>query len=65
MAAVNQPITDKETAIMSALSEAWNMFAEMDAAHPDNIEDFRRGIHQCQSVIAVRIVRRNNLYTSE
>jgi hypothetical protein len=65
MATVNQPITGEESAIMSALCEAWNMFEEQDAQHPDNIEDFRRGIHLCQSVIATRIVMRNDLFKKE
>ena len=65
MATVNQPITTEETAIMGALAEAWSAFVKLDIEHPDNVEDFRRGIHQCQSVIAVRIVRRNELFNPE
>ena len=52
-------MTDQERAVSDLLVTAWNAFVQIEATHPDHAEEFRRGIHTCQSVLACRIVQRD------
>ena len=52
-------MTEEERIAMDHLVAAWNAFVSLQSTHPDHIEEFRRGIHACQSVIARRIVQRD------
>lgn len=49
---------DKEKKVLDALAEAWNCFVDLTPTHPDDARDFRRSIHECQRIIAVRQLRR-------
>ena len=51
---------NQETITLNALAEAWNAFVSLEPTHPDDLTDFRRAIHECQRIIAVRQLRRIN-----
>lgn len=51
---------DQETIVLDSLTEAWNAFVLLKSTHPDDMPDFRRAIHECQRIIAVRQLRRIN-----
>lgn len=50
--------SDQEKAVLNHLADAWNGFTAMPSQHPDDVEEFRRGIHACQAIIACRIAQR-------
>ena len=51
-------LTTEERAILSALSDAWNIFCTLDKqSELDNIE-FAQAIHAAQAKIALRVARR-------
>jgi len=52
------PYTDKEKIVADALILAWNSFCELERMHPDEIDDFRKGIHDLQYVLGMRTLRR-------
>ena len=47
----------KEEKILNLLAEAYNLFLDLDSQHPNEKEDFVKGIHQCQYVLGMRIAR--------
>jgi len=47
-----------EQEISDNLISAWNHFVKLTPTHPDDIDDFRRSIHECQRIMAVRQLRR-------
>ncbi|KKN70888.1 hypothetical protein LCGC14_0426780 [marine sediment metagenome] len=49
---------DVEQKVMDALVVAWNNFVKLRSTHPDDTDDFRRGIHECQRIMGVRQLRR-------
>lgn len=51
-------LTDEEGEVMDNLLAAFNKFCALDRQHPDELRDFVDGIHKCQDLLAVRIVRR-------
>ena len=53
-------LTDAELKCMNSLVEAWNLFTMLPDHRSDDIDEFRRGIHQLQNLFALRTVRRNN-----
>lgn len=54
-------MTPEETAAMESLAQAWNQFLQLPDAPPlsDDLRDFRRSIHECQRIIAQRVVARH------
>lgn len=53
------PYTEQEQKIMDHLTGAWNEFNSMVQTHPDDVHIFRKSIHELQSVIGMRILRRD------
>ncbi len=51
-------VEDHEAQILNALADVWNQFLRLPSAHPDENNDFRRGIHDLQRIIMVRPVLR-------
>lgn len=51
-------LTQSELAVADSLTEAWNAFDEIEGVKIDDVEDFRRGIHECQRILATLVVRR-------
>ncbi len=50
-----------EENILNHLVEAWNLFNSISTNdHRDDETDFRRAIHECQRIIALRQMRRIN-----
>lgn len=48
----------KEEEILKHLIQAYNLFSKLDSQHPNEKEDFCKGIHQCQYVLGMRIARK-------
>lgn len=49
---------DVDQKVLDSLVEAWNYFVKLSPTHPDDTDDFRRAIHECQRIIGVRQLRR-------
>lgn len=49
-----------ELIISDLLVRVWNTFLELDPQHPDELNDFKNGIHQLQYVLMARGARRSN-----
>ena len=46
--------------VLDALAIAWNNFVKLEPSHTDDVTDFRRSIHECQRIMAVRQLRRTD-----
>lgn len=59
-----EPYTEIEKEVADNLVKAWNSFCKLERQHPDEIRYFCDGIHKCQSVLGMRILRRDypNIY---
>ncbi len=51
-------MTDSEKFALAALVEAWNAFVKLPVEHPDDLTEFRHGIHRLQEKILARSTRR-------
>jgi len=55
----NDGLTLPEGIIMDHLVEAWNAFIMLSKQHPSEVDDFADGIHKCQRMLMMRILRRD------
>lgn len=55
----NDGLTCEEGIIMDNLVESWNEFVKLDRQHPDELKEFGDAIHNLQSILALRVVRRS------
>lgn len=55
-----QGLSKAEAKCMDSLVAAWNSFLPLGERNKDDMDDFRRAIHECQRILAMRIVRRHN-----
>ena len=39
------------------LADCWNEFCKLEIQHPDEVNDFKNGIHKCQYVLGMRFAR--------
>jgi hypothetical protein len=53
-------LNDQEGEVMDALVEAVNKYAKLPRQHPDDLNFFVDAIHQCQMILAMRVVRRDH-----
>lgn len=51
-------LTAEEGVVMDSLVAAFNAFAQLERQHPDELSDFKDGIHRCQDALALRVCRR-------
>jgi hypothetical protein len=51
-------MTEAEERIFLSLAEAWNAFLQLPVEHADDVDEFRRGIHQLQEKVLARPARR-------
>lgn len=51
-------LTKMEQNVLDALVDAWNDFLELPVEHPDDVTEFRHGIHALQVQILARPTRR-------
>ena len=54
-----EPYTKIEKEVADNLVKAWNSFCKLERQHPDETRYFCDGIHKCQSVLGMRILRRD------
>lgn len=52
-------LTPEEGKVMDALILAVEEFIKLDRQHPNEGSDFIDGIHKCQTVLGLRILRRD------
>jgi hypothetical protein len=50
-------LTAQESLVMDALVTAWGQFVILPGTD-DDLADFRRAIHECQRILALRVTRR-------
>ena len=55
---LEKAISEKDQHVMGALITVWNLFMKLPEDHPDDTEDFRKAIHECQRIMAYRFARR-------
>lgn len=53
-------MTTEENNLMNKLGEVWGDFLKFKVLHPDDNNDFRKGIHDLQRIVASRDYLRNN-----
>ena len=59
MKSQNDGLTVQEKKVMRALITATNEFKKLKKQHPCDENEFVNGIHKCQQIIGLRILRRN------
>ena len=52
-------LNEDEGEIMDLLIKAWNKYIKLEVQHPNETNDFATGIHICQHLLGVRILRRD------
>lgn len=52
-------LNEQEGKVMDALLLAYEEFCKLDKQHPNESVDFTNGIHQCQYILGLRIVRKD------
>jgi ribosomal protein S27AE len=55
---INSGLTEQEQKVIDNLISAWNEYNQLEKQHPDDIDIFQDGIHKCQQILAMRILRR-------
>lgn len=55
----NSGLTINENEVLDHLVSAWNKFVELKQTHPSDMSDFADGIHKLQSILGIRILRRD------
>ena len=55
---VGSPFTEQEERIMQLIVEAHNEFVKLDRGHSMEIQEWVTGIHQLQSILSHRCLRR-------
>jgi hypothetical protein len=48
-----------EQKVMACLNRAWSEFLKLERQHPDELDEFRHGIHHLQGLMAMRVARRH------
>ena len=49
----------EEDMVMNDLLNAWSNFKKLPKQHPDDLPDFKFGIHLCQGLLMQRVTRRD------
>lgn len=44
---------------MDHIVAAWNEFTKLERYHPDELNDFADGVHKLESLLGLRILRRD------
>jgi hypothetical protein len=52
-------LTEQEGKVMDDLISAWDNFLNLEKEHPNDTYYFADGIHKCQYVLCMRILRRD------
>lgn len=52
-------LTGEERIVMDNLVEAWNGYCNLPKQHPTDLTEFCDGVHRCQSLLMMRILRRD------
>lgn len=56
---MKKPFTENEQVVMDNLVAAWNGFQKLVKQHPSDLDEFIDGLHRCQNVLSLRILRRD------
>jgi len=52
-------LTKEEDKIMDLIGDIWNGFNKLPIQHPDDLFEFKFGIHYLQGLLMQRVVRRD------
>ncbi len=52
-------LNKEEDKVMNKILDAWNLFKKLPIQHPDDIQEFKLGIHIAQGILMQRVVRRD------
>lgn len=52
-------LTLEESNVMKHLCDGYSEFLKLEMQHPSEMQDFINAIHQLQSILAMRVIRRN------
>jgi len=47
-------LTPNEQAVLEHLAAAWNAFLILPPSHPDDVVEFRHGLHALQNIVLAR-----------
>jgi hypothetical protein len=57
-------MTPRERKVIDLLVQTWNSYLDLcdneGSQHPNDMDDFANGIHDCEKIIALRIARRED-----
>ena len=56
---MKEPFTKEEEEIMRLIVEAHNKFSKLKSTHSNEIKDWVNNIHNLQSVLSLRVLRRD------
>lgn len=51
-------LTEQELNVMNRICEGYNEFLKLEMQHPSEMQDFVNAIHDIQSILAMRVIRR-------
>jgi hypothetical protein len=54
----NSGLGADEQIVMNSLLAAWEGYVKLPVQHPSDQQEFLRALHECQRLLAIRIVRR-------
>jgi hypothetical protein len=54
----NSGLRADEQIVMNSLIAAWEGYVKLPVQHPSDQQEFLRALHECQRLLAIRIVRR-------
>ena len=52
-------LTDQESLVMDSISQGYNEWLKLEMTHPCEMQDFVNAIHNIQSILAMRVIRKN------
>ena len=52
-------LTDQELTVMNRVCEGYSEWLKLEMTHPSEMQDFVNNIHNIQSILAMRVMRRN------
>jgi hypothetical protein len=51
-------LTDQELLVMDSILQGYSEWIKLEMTHPNEMQDFVNAIHNIQSILAMRVIRR-------
>lgn len=52
-------LMDQELLVMDSITQGYNEWLKLEMTHPYEMQDFINAIHNIQSILAMRVIRRS------